>query len=59
MGSEMCIRDRAKLEVKRFDTIGPILGAELRAKSLVSIILVIIAIVLFITYAFRKVSEPV
>lgn len=50
---------KAKLEVKRFDTIGPILGAELRAKSLVSIILVIIAIVLFITYAFRKVSEPV
>lgn len=38
---------KAKLEVKRFDTIGPILGAELRAKSLVSIILVIIAIVLF------------
>ncbi len=50
---------KVNLEVKRFDTIGPILGAELRGKSLVSIILVIIAIVLFITYAFRKVSEPV
>jgi preprotein translocase subunit SecF len=50
---------KVNLEVKRFDTVGPILGAELRGKSLVSILLVIIAIVLFITYAFRKVSDPV
>jgi len=49
----------ANIEVKRFDTVGPILGSELRGKSLVSIILVILAIVLFITYAFRKVSKPV
>lgn len=44
---------------KRFDSIGPLLGAEALRKSLVSIILVIIAIVLFIAYAFRKVSQPV
>jgi preprotein translocase subunit SecF len=47
------------MDVKQFDTVGPVLGDELRGKSLVSIFLVIIAIVLFITYAFRKVSEPV
>ena len=44
---------------KRFDSIGPLLGSEALRKSLVSIVLVIIAIVLFIAYAFRKVSEPV
>ncbi len=48
-----------KVEVKRFDSIGPILGKELVRKSIFSIVLVILAIVLFITYAFRKVSEQV
>lgn len=45
--------------IKRFDSIGPILGRELQGKAIVSIILVIAAIVLFITFAFRKVSQPV
>lgn len=44
---------------KRFDSIGPVLGKEALRKALFSIVLVIIAIVLFISYAFRKVSEPV
>lgn len=44
---------------KAFDSIGPVLGAEALRKSIVSIILVILGIVLFITFAFRKVSEPV
>ncbi len=46
-------------EVKRLDSIGPILGQELKVKAWFSIILVLLAIVLFITYVFRKVSEPV
>lgn len=44
---------------KRFDSIGPVLGTEAAHKSLASIVLVILAIVLFITYAFRQVSQPV
>src|SRR3990167_3377099 len=44
---------------KRFDSIGPVLGTEALRKSIVSIVLVILAIVLFIAFAFRKVSEPV
>lgn len=44
---------------KTFSTIGPILGKEALQKSLVSIILVLLAIVLFIAFAFRKVSKPV
>ncbi len=47
------------LEQKRFSSIGPTLGAELRSKALLSIALVIIAIILFIAFAFRKVSEPI
>lgn len=48
-----------KVVEERFDTIGPLLGREAVAKSLVAIVLVILCIVLFITFAFRKVSEPV
>ena len=44
---------------KRFDSIGPVLGSEALKKSILSIILVIVAIILFIAYAFRKVSEPI
>ncbi len=47
------------VELKTFDSIGPILGAEALRKALVSIVLVILGIVLFITFVFRKVSEPV
>ncbi len=47
------------LEQKRFSSVGPTLGAELRSKALLSIALVIIAIILFIAFAFRKVSEPI
>lgn len=44
---------------KRFDSIGPVLGGEALRKALFSIVLVIIAIVLFIAYAFRQVSQPI
>ncbi len=42
-----------------FSSIGPIVGNQLKNKAFVAIILVIICIVLFITFAFRKVSRPV
>jgi len=48
-----------KFTEKRFDSVGPLLGTEALRKSLVSIALVIIAIVLFIAFAFRKVSQPI
>lgn len=48
-----------KINEERFDSVGPLLGKEAARKSLFSIILVIICIVLFITFAFRQVSEPV
>lgn len=44
---------------ERFNSIGPTIGNELRNKAFVAIIVVLIGIVLFITFAFRKVSKPV
>lgn len=45
--------------VSQFSTIGPTIGKELREKSLLSIALVLVAIILFVAFAFRKVGEPV
>ncbi len=53
------ISSLGKMEEKRFNTIGPVLGAELRNKALMSFALVLILITLFIAYAFRHVSKPV
>lgn len=44
---------------KRFDSIGPVIGEELKRSSIYAIITVLLAIVLYIAYAFRKVSYPV
>ncbi|MFP4022873.1 MAG: protein translocase subunit SecF [Candidatus Paceibacterota bacterium] len=44
---------------ERFSSIGPSIGAELANKALVAIILVVTAIILFIAYVFRRVSQPV
>ena len=55
----LSLNGAASTTVKAFDSIGPVLGAEALRKAYISILLVIIGIVLFITFAFRKVSEPV
>lgn len=43
--------------VERQNTIGPVAGSELRDKAFKAIFLATILIVLFITYAFRRVSK--
>ncbi|MBI3294117.1 MAG: protein translocase subunit SecF [Deltaproteobacteria bacterium] len=43
---------------KRFDAIGPTIGAELRQRSMLAIGLAIVTIVLYIAWAFRRVSKP-
>lgn len=44
-------------EEKRFDSIGPIIGKELKEKSWIAIVLVMLMIIAFISFAFRKVSS--
>ncbi len=46
-------------EELRFNSIGPSLGSELAIKALYAIVAVILCIVLYIAWAFRKVSRPV
>lgn len=48
-----------QLSESRFEAIGPAVGEELKTKAIESIIIVLIFIVLYIAYAFRKVSKPV
>ena len=47
------------LEEKSFNSIGPSIGRELTQKAIMAIILVSLGIILFIAFAFRKVSKPV
>ncbi|KKQ59835.1 MAG: Protein translocase subunit SecF [Parcubacteria group bacterium GW2011_GWE2_38_18] len=47
------------VEELRFDSVGPSIGQELKSKSINAIFFVLLAIVLYISYAFRKVSKPV
>lgn len=44
---------------KRFNTVGPVIGEELKEKAYIAIIVVVLAIILFIAFSFRKVSKPV
>lgn len=44
---------------KRFESIGPTISAELKQKSFLAVIFVMLAIVIYIAFAFRKVSRPV
>src|SRR6056297_2731886 len=47
------------VEELRFEFIGPAIGQELKSKAIYAIIFVIIAIILYVAWAFRKVSYQV
>jgi preprotein translocase subunit SecF len=47
------------VEFKKINSVGPTLGAEAQRKAVTSLVLVILFIVLYLTFAFRKVSDPV
>ncbi len=57
--SALSINNKYPLTEKSFTSIGPSVGSELTRKAIISIILVILGIILFIAFAFRKVSRPV
>ena len=44
---------------KRFDSIGPSIGAELKQKTIWGIVIAVVGIIIYIAWAFRKVSQPV
>ena len=58
---ENALSQNGELQIKeeRFNSVGPVVSENLKKKSYWAIGLVILLIVLFITFAFRKVSKPI
>lgn len=52
------LKKNKELEERRFESIGPVIGQELKQKTKTVIILSLLAIVLYIAWAFRKISRP-
>lgn len=51
--------DGMEFTEERFNSVGPTIGEELKHKAGWAILAVVVAIILFIAFVFRKVSEPV
>ncbi|MBI2019177.1 protein translocase subunit SecF [Candidatus Daviesbacteria bacterium] len=47
-----------KIEERRIEFVGPVIGSELRQKAVIGIVLASIVIVLYIAYSFRKIPRP-
>lgn len=45
------------IEEKSFSSIGPVIGEELKSKSLVAILIVLAAVIIYIAIVFRKLSK--
>ena len=46
------------IEEKRFETIGPMIGQELKNKTTIVIVVALLSMILYIALAFRKVQKP-
>lgn len=53
------LRAFGDFEEHRFESIGPTIGRELQKKAVTALIIVLGLIILYIAWAFRKVSRPV
>ncbi len=53
------IKEVSPAEEIQFQSIGPTIGQELKQKTKLAIVLALVAITLYIAFAFRKVSRPV
>lgn len=49
----------SKVEEKRFESIGPTIGQELRRKTVTLIVISLIALLIYIAIAFRKLKWPI
>lgn len=52
-------KDPPFVEELRFDSIGPVVGAELKHNALIALLLAVAGIIVYIAWAFRKVSKPI
>ncbi len=54
------IRDQVgSYQEKRYESIGPVIGDELKRKALYQLIMVSLGIIFYIAYAFRGVARPI
>lgn len=49
---------RLNLTERRFENVGPTVGADLTRKALVAVVIASVAIVLYVAYSFRNVPKP-
>jgi preprotein translocase subunit SecF len=59
LSASFSINNTYPVTIDELTDIGPTIGLELRNKSLVAMALVLVCILFFIAFAFRKVSKPV
>lgn len=52
------LSEKDEIEELRFESIGPVIGRELKEKTKIVVLLSILTIVLYIAFAFRKLSWP-
>lgn len=52
-------KENASISELQFDSVGPSIGKELKSKSFNSTAIVFIMIIVYISFAFKKVSRPV
>lgn len=53
------LRSKGNLQEKSFVSTGPTVGKQLRRNSFIALTLALIAIILYVAWAFRQVSKPV
>lgn len=53
------LKENAELKELRFETIGPVIGQELRQKTIILIIVSFVALLFYIAFAFRQISQLV
>lgn len=47
-----------KVEERRVEFVGPLIGSELRQKAILAVVLASLVIVLYIAFSFRKIPKP-
>lgn len=53
------LKEKAEFKELRFETIGPVIGRELRQKTIILIIVSFVALLFYVAFAFRQISQIV
>ncbi len=59
VGQGSAVNSEKNIEEKRFDSIGPVIGNELKSSAIWAIAIALVGMILYIAWAFRKVSYPI